>query len=211
MNLFWLGQSCFKIISKDVTLITDPFDKSLGIKPPRTSADIVTCSHEHHDHNATNQIKNNPLIFDTPGEYEAKGVLLRGIESFHDDKQGTLRGTNTIFIIEIENIRICHLGDLGHSLNEEQENKIDGVDILLVPVGGTYTIDGKQAVDVVNQIEPGIVIPMHYKIPGLKIDMANVSKFLKAIGAAKTQPKPKLRVLKKDIPVEGTEVVILNT
>ncbi|EKD49408.1 MAG: Zn-dependent hydrolase of the beta-lactamase fold-like protein [uncultured bacterium] len=96
-------------------------------------------------------------------------------------------------------------------MNEEQENKIDGVDILLVPVGGTYTIDGKQAVDVVNQIEPGIVIPMHYKIPGLKIDMANVSKFLKAIGAAKTQPKPKLRVLKKDIPVEGTEVVILNT
>ena len=208
MHIYWHGQNCFKLVSGEVTLMTDPFGKELGIKPPRTSASIVTLS--NNDTYSAEEIKDNPLVFDTPGEYEAKGVLMRGLWSYRDKEQGKKRGLNCAFTIEMEDIRICHLGDIGHLLDEKLESKIDGVDILLIPIGGRDTIDAKTAAKIVQQIEPGFVIPMHYKLPGLKTPLDDFKPFLKEMGAPTVKPVPKLRTLKKLIPMEKTEVVVLS-
>ena len=169
MKITWHGQSCFKIAIKDVTLVTDPFGKDIGLKPPHFEADIVTVSHDHHDHNNVSALRGTPFVVDGPGEYELKGVAISGISSFHDNKEGQERGKNTIFIIEAEEMRICHLGDLGEKkLTDNQLEEIGDIDILMIPVGGVYTIDSEEAAGIISQIEPRIVIPMHYKIPGLK-------------------------------------------
>lgn len=207
MQILWHGLSCFKIIGKEITIVTDPFDKKFGIKPPRTKADIVTCST---DECAPDQIKENPIIFDCPGEYESRGSLFRGIKSFRDNKEGQELGLNIIFTLEIENIRICHLGQIGSALTEEQEEKINEVDILLVPVGGSKTINGKQAAEIVKQTDPGIVIPMFYKIKGLKIDISSEKSFLREMGISSIQKIPKLKAAKKDIPMDETKVFLLE-
>ena len=212
MVITWYGQSCFKIQSGETVVFTDPFDKEIGLTPPRSQADIVTVSHNHHDHNNCEALSGNALVIEGPGEYEIKGVEVRGILSFHDDKEGKERGTNTIYVIEIEGIKIAHLGDLGQSkLTAEQVEQIDGVDILMIPVGGSnYTIDGETAVDVINQIEPRIVIPMHYKIPGLNIKLDGVDVFLKEMGAPKKEVVDKLTLKKKELPEEETEIVVMK-
>lgn len=208
MTITWYGQSCFKITDKNVTLVTDPFDAKIGLKPLRTEADIVTVSHSHYDHNNTGAIKGEPIIVDSPGEYSIKGVGIKGIVCFHDNKQGKERGMNTIYAIEIEGIKICHLGDLGHILSDEQIDQIGNVDILLIPIGGKYTIDTQEAIEVINQIEPRLVIPMHYKVNGLNIDLEKVDKFAKEMGASKQIPK--LTIKKKELPSEETETIIME-
>ena len=217
MNIIWYGQSCFKLSSstknsagEPIVLITDPFDKSIGLNPPRTSADIVTVSHQHHDHNNTSAIKGNPFIIDGPGEYEIKGITIEGIPSFHDKKQGAERGNNTIYVIKIDEIRICHLGDLGHILTNGQLEKINGIDILMIPVGGTYTISWSEADTVVNQIEPRVVIPMHYQLPGLKIKLDPVDKFCKEMGVSAKETFSKISLKKKDLLQEKTEVRVME-
>lgn len=210
MTITWLGHSSFKIQNKETTLVTDPFDKSIGINFPKTEAQIVTISHDHYDHSSLKKITGNPLVVDRPGEYEKGGITVKGILSFHDNKNGKERGLNTIYLIEVEDIRICHLGDLGQSkLSEEQLDKLDGVDILLIPVGGIYTIDAKDAANLVNEIEPRIVIPMHYKIPGLNIKLNTVDKFCKEMGASGKEKINKLKIKKKDLPQEETKVYVM--
>lgn len=208
MNINWYGQSYFKITGKNAAVATDPFDAKIGLKPPRIEADIVTISHTHPDHNNLDVIKGDPAVIDGPGEYSVKGVEIQGIGSYHDKNQGKERGTNTIYTIEVDDIKICHLGDLGQDLSDEQIDKIGNVDILLIPVGGVYTIDAEEAIKVINQIEPRIVIPMHYKIQGLSIKLETLDKFSKEMGASKILPK--LSVKKKELPSENTEVVILE-
>ncbi len=217
MNIIWYGQSCFKLSSsaknlsgEPITLITDPFDKSIGLNPPRTSADIVTVSHQHKDHNNVAAIKNDPFIVDGPGEYEIKGITIEGIPSFHNKKQGAERGDNTIYVIKMDEIKICHLGDLGHSLTDEQMAKIDGIDILMIPVGGNYTLSWDEADSVINQIEPRIVIPMHYHLPGLKIKLDPVDKFCKEMGVSTKETVSKISLKKKDLPQEKTEVMVMG-
>lgn len=211
MVITWYGQSCFKIQSGETVVFTDPFDKEIGLTPPRGQANIVTVSHEHYDHNNSEALSGNPLVVKGPGEYESLGVEIKGVFSFHDDKEGKERGVSTIYTIEIEGIKICHLGDLGQSkLTAEQVEEIDGVDILMIPVGGTYTIDGETAVDIINQIEPRIVIPMHYKIPGLSVKMDGVETFLKEMGVAKRDVVDKLTLKKKDLPEEDMQVVVMR-
>lgn len=211
MVITWYGQSCFKIQSGETVVFTDPFDKEIGLTPPRGQANLITISHQHHDHNNCEALNGEPLIIEGPGEYETKGVEIRGVFSFHDDKEGKERGVNTIYVIEIEGIKICHLGDLGQSkLTAEQIEHIDGVDILMIPVGGTYTIDGETAVEIINQIEPRIVIPMHYKIPGLAYKIDGVDVFLKEMGEAKKEAVDKLTLKKKDLPEEETQVVVMK-
>jgi len=213
MIITWYGHSCFKIQSGEIILITDPFDKSIGLTPPRGQVNIVTISHHHYDHdNLETLIAANPFVIDGPGEYEIKGINVMGLATFHDNKQGQERGNNTAYLIEVEGIKICHLGDLGQEkLTDEQLEFINGVDILIIPVGGVYTIDGEQAVRIINQIEPKIVIPMHYKIPGLNIKLDGVDAFLKEIGMTKIQPVDKLTVKKKDLlEKEETEVVVMK-
>jgi len=211
MTITWLGHSCFKIEDKEVRVITDPFDASVGLKVPRLETDIVTISHDHQDHNNLEAIKGNSFIIRGPGEYEVKNVFVYGIPSYHDKSEGKERGTNTIYLIEMEDIKIAHLGDLGQSsLTNEQLESLDGVDILMIPIGGIYTINAKEAVDIINQIEPRIVIPMHYKVPGLKINLDGLDKFCKEIGICKKEAIDKLRITKKDLPVEEMEVLTMK-
>ncbi|MFH1255203.1 MAG: MBL fold metallo-hydrolase [bacterium] len=213
MYITWLGYSCFKfqdkIGSDGISLVTDPFSDDLGLKMPRFEADIVTVSHTHKDHGNTGAIRGNPFIIDTAGEYETKGVFIEGVESWHDDKSGAERGGNIIYRIEMEDISITHLGDLGHVLESKQLEKLEGTDILLIPVGGKYTINAAKAVEVISQIEPRIVIPMHYKTAGVKFDIDGVEKFIKELGL-NPRNEEKLKISKKDLPQEDMELVVLS-
>jgi L-ascorbate metabolism protein UlaG (beta-lactamase superfamily) len=213
MIITWQGHSCFKIQDKvgpeGVTVVTDPFDKETGLKVPNFEADIITVSHQHHDHNNTGALRGQPFVIDCAGEYDFKGVMVEGIDSYHDDKNGAERGSNIIYRIEIDDISITHLGDLGQVLDNSQLEKLVGTDILLIPVGGTYTIDAKKAVEVISQIEPRIVIPMHYKTKDLNLDIEGVEKFIKEIGLVPSYEE-KLKISKKDLPSEEMELVILS-
>lgn len=188
----------------------DPFDSSIGLKVPSLSADLLLISHSHSDHNNKKAVKNSPFLIEGPGEYELKEVFVQGINSFHDEKEGKERGSNTIYSIEAEGMRLCHLGDFGQrELNDEQLEKIGDVDVLFVPVGGVYTIDAKAAAKIIAQIEPRIIIPMHYHLPQLKIKIEGVDKFLKEMGKKALEPQPKLLLKKKDLP-EETKIVVLT-
>lgn len=216
MIISWYGHSCFKITtrtkrgSEEVTIITDPYDKSIGLRPPQGSADIITISHEHHDHNNRSALKGDFFIADAPGEYSIKGITIEGVDSFHDDKNGQERGRNTIFLIESEDMRICHLGDLGHKLSEKQLDRLTGVDILMIPVGGHGTLDGKLAEQVIGQLEPGIIIPMHYKIDGLRAEIDDEKPFCEEIGNCPKEKVQKLVLKKKDIEDKENEIVLME-
>lgn len=214
MILTWLGHSCFKLQDKigpdGVTVVTDPFGKHLGLKVPNFEADIVTVSHQHDDHNNVEALRGNPFVIDCAGEYDFKNVLVEGVDSFHDGNSGADRGRNIIFRLEIDDISVVHLGDLGQSLDSSQLEKLAGTDILLIPVGGKYTLDAKQAVEMIAQIEPRIIIPMHYKTDELKMDdIDGVDKFIKEMGLTPTYEE-KLKISKKDLPQEEMELVILK-
>ena len=216
-KLVWAGQACFQISvsngkDHEATVVIDPFDEKIGLKVPNFSADILLVTHNHHDHNNIKDLKGDPFIIENPGEYEIKGVFIQGVPSFHDDKEGKERGSNTIYTIEAENIRFCHLGDLGQKqLTDEQLEKIGKVDVLMIPVGGTFTIDSSEAAKVVGQIEPKIVIPMHYQVPKLKVDLDGVDKFLKAMGKNSVVPQDKLIVKTSTLPKEGgMEIAVLQ-
>lgn len=213
MYISWLGHSCFKIQDKNgpdaITLVTDPFGKGTGFKIPSCEADIVTVSHDHDDHNNVEAIRNNPFIIRTAGEYEVKGICIEGVAAHHDEKNGAERGNNIIYRIDMDSVTVVHLGDLGHELNSKQVEKLAGTDILMIPVGGKYTLDAKKAVAVISQIEPRIVIPMHYKVDGEKSDIDGLDKFIKEIGIA-PRTEDKLKISKKDLPQDEMELVILN-
>jgi L-ascorbate metabolism protein UlaG (beta-lactamase superfamily) len=214
MLLTYLGHSCFKIQDKigsdGISLVCDPFDKTVGFKVPNFEADIITVSHNHHDHNNTGSLRGDPFIINTAGEYDVKGVIIDGIDSFHDSQEGKERGENIIYRINIDDITICHLGDLGHELDNKQLEKLTEIDILLIPVGGKYTLDAKKAVAVVSQIEPRIVIPMHYSTKGSKIkEIDGLDKFIKEMGIKPTE-EDKLKIAKKDLPSEDMELVVMK-
>lgn len=199
-----------------MTVVTDPFNPDMvGLSYARQTADVVTISHEHGDHNNSEVVKNDKgevKVLKGPGEYEIKNVNFKGVATWHDKSQGSERGKNTVFVIEMDNIKIAHLGDLGHKLTEDQLSQIGDIDILLIPVGGFYTIDAPLSCEIVSQIEPKVIIPMHYQVPGLKEEvfakLADVSEFVKAIGMT---PKnlPSYQVKQEGLPQE-TELIILE-
>ncbi|MFA5644309.1 MAG: MBL fold metallo-hydrolase [Patescibacteria group bacterium] len=213
MNITWLGHSCFKIEEKingeNISIVTDPFGQETGLKVPNVEADIVSVSHNHDDHNNINSLRGKPFVVDCAGEFDVKGVIIEGIRSYHDDKEGKDRGANIIFRFDIEGLSLAHLGDLGEVLDNKQLEKLGGVDILFVPVGGKYTLDAKKAVEVISQIEPRIVIPMHYKTKDLKIDIEGVDKFIKELGI-EVNEEEKLKISKKDLPSEDMRLVIFK-
>ena len=216
MNIIWHGQSLFQIITapkknSQIKIVIDPFDKSLGLKIPSLEADILLVTHQHHDHNNIKAVAGKPALFEGPGEYEAKDVFIQGIPSFHDDSQGKERGENTIYTIETEGLRLCHLGDFGQNeLIEEQLEKIGEIDILMIPVGGTYTISSKEALKIMSQLEPKITIPMHYALPKLKIKLDSLDKFLKAFGIKSLEPTKKLSIKKRDMSSEEVKIIVLK-
>ncbi|KKS90389.1 MAG: Zn-dependent hydrolase of the beta-lactamase fold-like protein [Parcubacteria group bacterium GW2011_GWF2_43_11] len=215
MHIIWHGQSFFQIQTslnkgEQTTIAIDPFDESTGLKPPSFQADVLLITHDHHDHNNKKAIKGTPFLIEGPGEYEVKEIAIQGIPSFHDEEEGKKRGSNTIYLIEMEEMKVCHLGDFGQKeLTEDQLEQIGDIDVLMVPVGGEFTLDAKGAAHVISQIEPKIVIPMHYAIPKLKIKLDEVDKFLKEVGKKSVVPQPKLLIKKKDLPLE-TQVVVLT-
>jgi len=216
MNIFWFGQSCFQIITgntreKSVSIVIDPFSEDIGLKLPKLEADILLVTHSHSDHNNTKAILGNYFLISEPGEYEVKDIFIQGIQSFHDDSKGKERGENTIYTIEAEGMKICHLGDLGQKeLEKEQLEAIGEVDILMIPVGGVFTISYKEAIKIMSQIEPKIIIPMHYHLPKLKIKLDSVEKFLKSLGIKSLEPIKKLSIKKKDLSPEEAKIVLLK-
>lgn len=215
MDIFWYGQAFFRLKGKNAIVAIDPFESEFtGLKFPKdSSADIVLKTHDHQDHNNIKGIPGTPLVFDGPGEYESKGVVITAVASYHDNTEGKERGANVIYNVTIEGLNIVHLGDLGQdSLTEEQIQEIGMTDILLVPVGSIYTIDAKTAAAIVNQLEPKIIIPMHYGgVEGLKFPLDPVDKFLKEMGAEGVQPVPKLTITKDKLPEEPQVVLLSKT
>ena len=216
MKISWFGQACFQITAQpakdtQANIVIDPFGE-IGLKMPSLEADVLLMSHGHEDHSNIKAVKGDPFTIEDAGEYEIKGVFIKGIRSFHDDKEGKERGTNTIYTIDTEGIRLCHLGDLGQSqLTDAQVEDIGTVDVLMIPVGGEYTIDGAQATKIIGQLEPKIVIPMHYELPKLKFKLESVDKFLKAMGKSAVEPQDKLTLKASALPKEGeTQIMVLK-
>lgn len=211
MDITYFGHSSFRLKGKDASVVTDPFDpKMVGLKYSGVEGDIVTISHNHDDHNKAELVKGAVKIIDGPGEYEIKGISILGFPSFHDKVKGEERGKNVIYVYEIDGLRLCHLGDLGHKLSDELLEEIGDIDILMIPVGGEYTINSSEAAEVVRDIEPSIVLPMHYKMEGTLIaKLAGVESFLKEVGMT-VEKLPKLVVKKEDITEEMQKVVELE-
>lgn len=213
MHITWLGHSAFKLQDKigadGITLVIDPFDDKLGIKMPKLEADILLITHDHPNHNNRAAIKGTPYIVDCAGEYEVKNVAIEGVIVPHDTVKGKAKGNVIAYRIDMDDISIAHLSDLADELDPKQLEPLGGVDILIVPVGGKFTLDAKKAVQVVSQVEPRIVIPMHYMTDGVKLELDGIEKFIKELGV-KPRYEEKLKVSKKDLPSEDMELVILG-
>ncbi|MGH2517719.1 MAG: MBL fold metallo-hydrolase, partial [Ktedonobacterales bacterium] len=162
MELSWLGHSCFRLRGKDATLITDPPAPATGYALGRPSADILTLSHHHPGHDYVKAITGEPKVVDGPGEYEVKQILISGVQTYHDRERGKVLGRNTAYLITMDEVQICHLGDLGGPLDDAAQEALSGADVLLIPVGGGASLDAASAVEVIAQIEPRIIVPMHY-------------------------------------------------
>ena len=216
MQITYHGQSCFKIKGKQGVVVCDPFDeKVVGIPLARLSADMVTVSHNHPDHNAVSKVKGsskreNPFIVDFPGEYEVGGISVFGFKTYHDQANGEEKGQNIVFKILMDELSICHLGDLGHQLSEEQLKAIGSVDILLLPVGGPSSLMNGEAVKVAQAINPSIMIPMHYKTAEYPADskLFDLDQFIQSYGTS-VEPEDKL-IIEKDRLPEEMQLVVLN-
>ena len=218
MDIKYLGHSSFKLRGKDASLVTDPFDpKLVGLDYGKVSAEVITLSHDHADHNASSRVTGTtkreiPFVVDSPGEFEASGIGVIAISSFHDDKQGADRGKNLICVIQVDGLVVAHMGDLGHVLSDKQVSRIGPVDILFLPVGGSYTIGPVVAIKVIDQLSPSIVIPMHYKVEGMSSSfdgLVTVDEFLDKGGFENVRTEEKLSVSSSSLP-EETEVVVLK-
>jgi L-ascorbate metabolism protein UlaG (beta-lactamase superfamily) len=179
LHIRWYGHACWEV-RNDVTIITDPHDgKSIGIPSPTAKGDIILVSHDHYDHNSVKSVeKHNSKIIADSRKKSIYDIEIQGIESFHDEDKGAKRGNNIIFKFIMDQIIFCHLGDVGHELSDEIIKKIGKIDILFIPIGGTFTIDSSQALSIIEEINPKIVIPMHYKIGGLSLPIAGIEDFV---------------------------------
>ena len=214
MKLKWFGHSSFGLTSKSgKTVLTDPYESggyngAIGYKPISINADTVTISHNHPDHNYTKTLSGNPIIIDKKGNYEIADIKITGITAFHDCRQGKERGNNIIFIYEINNLRIAHYGDLGHMLPDKETTSLGRIDIILIPVGGHFTIDASQATDIIEKIKPRIVFPMHYKTAVLDFPISGVDEFLKGKNNIKRVLTSEVSIATETLPSK-TEIWIL--
>ena len=209
MEISWLGHSCFRIKGAHATVITDPYSPDLGYTLGKPTARIVTVSHQHPGHSYVQGVGGEPKLVTGPGEYEIGDVLIIGLPTFHDGEKGGKRGKNTIYLMEVDEVAVCHLGDLGHLLTTEQVEEMGNVDVLLLPVGGVSTIDAPMAAELVRQLEPKVVLPMHYKTEALNRELEPVARFLKEMGVKEFSSRPKLSVTKGNLPL-STQVFLLD-
>jgi len=211
MKIQWLGHSCFKLVSdKGISIVTDPFDETVGYPVPEVEADIVTMSHEHFDHNCHRVIKGNPELVSKVGFFYVKDIPIKGIPTFHDDVEGKKRGSNIVYCFDIDGIHVCHCGDLGHGLNDHQIKEILPVDVLLIPVGGTYTIDATAAARVATALAPRIIIPMHFKTSAIDFPIQGVDPFLQLMGGGQHLHKNILMVDQKGLEGGERRVIVLD-
>jgi len=200
MRIIWHGHSCFEVSDK-VTVVIDPHDgKSLGIKTPSVRADVLLISHDHFDHNCSRIVKGDFVTMREPGKKELKGVKVQGLPAYHDDAEGTKRGKVTLFRFEIGGIRFCHCGDLGQDLSDQQVQALGKVDVLFVPVGGVFTLDGAGAQRLVDRLQPKVVVPMHFRIGGLSLSIQTVDGFLAGI------PENKVRRVGNEVELEKEDL-----
>ena len=170
MKIKWFGQSCFMLTAENgIKIVMDPYANMLGYKLPEIDANIVTTSHDHSDHNNVGAVKGNFVHIKDPGVFSQEGIGIKGVQTFHDKASGTKRGKNIVYNFSIDGLNVCHCGDLGHLLSPEQINEIGKVDILLLPIGGRVTLDASGAAEVMKQLDPAVVIPMHYRTEAMGI------------------------------------------
>jgi L-ascorbate metabolism protein UlaG (beta-lactamase superfamily) len=206
MEITWLGHSFFRLRAREAIVAIDPVARKGAAK---VAADIVLVSHPHEGHNGRDAVAGSPRFVTGPGEYEIKGVSIVGVQTAHDGEGGRRRGSNTAWIVQLEDVNVCHLGDIGHTLTEQQREAIGEVDVLLVPVGGHNTINAVQATEVVTSLEPKIVIPMHYGTgDGDDSALAPVDHFLREQGVSTAEPQARLQVTRSALPEETTVVVL---
>lgn len=216
-DIQYLGHACFRLRGRDGIIVCDPYSRSIGLDLGRPTAHIVTVSHNHEDHNYVAGVKpmrERLFVIDGPGEYEVSGVLISGVRTYHDKARGAERGFNTVYVIHLDDVVFCHLGDLGHELSQAQIEEIGNVDVLFVPVGGGETIGPAEAINVISQIEPRVVVPMHYASSQLSFeyDLAPLEKFTHELGMKEVIPEEKLSLTAASLPPEGdkTRVVVLR-
>lgn len=209
-EITWLGHACFRLKSREANIITDPYDRSLGLGALNQKADIVTVSHDNPHHNAVGMVKGEPYLVNGPGEFEVRGVFVTGVWSFADDAGGKERGRNIIFLFHLDDLVVCHLGSLGHTLNSQQVEAIGDVDVLLVPIGGNTTLTTDKASETISRLQPRIVVPMHYATgKGETVETDTLDKFTKEMGMKEWTPQDKLVAKSSDMD-EATHVVVLD-
>lgn len=216
MEITYFGVAAFRLKGVQATVVCDPYSPKVGFRLPSLTAEIVLVSHQHDDHNFTKGVggtkdRREPVVITAPGEYEVSEVAVYGYATWHDNKEGAERGGNTVYLAVVDGVRIAHLGDLGHMLSERLVEELAGVDVMLIPVGGEYTIGVAAAVKIIEAIQPAIVVPMHYKLPGLARSfdkLVDEQEFVKAVGG-EVKREDKLVVVKSEIP-EPTEYVVLT-
>jgi L-ascorbate metabolism protein UlaG (beta-lactamase superfamily) len=212
MEIISLGHAGFRLRGKDATIVIDPPSPPFGYPLKGISADVVCVSHDHPGHSYVQGIGGTPYIVRGPGEYEVSGVLITGLRAFHDSKKGEERGGNTIYIIHADDLVICHLGDLGHPLNATQQQATSGADVLMIPVGGHSTINAAMAAEIIGELEPSVIIPMHYRNASAQTNgnpLDPVDLFIQAMGVPVTDPVTKLQITRSTVPAEP-QVVILS-
>lgn len=209
MKIKYFGHSCFLITdNRGVMIVTDPYDSSVGYNMPDLTADIVTISHNHFDHNYKSGVRGKFELINKVGNFYVKDINIRGVLTYHDSEGGKKRGENIVYTYDVNGIKFCHLGDLGHLLNSDQLLEIGGVNVLFIPVGGNFTIDAEEASMVVDQIKPDIVIPMHYKTPESSLSIEAVDGFLKKMGGG--EKVSNILEIKKDMFDGNRKVYVLE-
>ena len=217
MQITWYGQSCFKIVSGQTTIILDPFNKNNGLTPPRGKADLLLVSDSLLSEDDYSQIDAG-FVVSGAGEYEVGGIHINGMSVFNYSDNNEVIKQSTMYVFDIEGVKICHLSDFSKDQISEFMDKIGQIDILMLPVGGDYktsfgkikSLNYEKAVEVVSEIDPRVVVPMNFKVPKLKIDLEDVSKFAKAIGVSDSVFVDKYTVKKRDLPSEGQDVVLMK-
>ncbi len=212
IEIQWLGHACFRIKSREGIVVTDPYGREAGYKLGRPTAHVVTVSHDEPDHNnaaAVKGVRGDPVVITGPGEYEVGGIFILGIRTYRDMRKGKLRGKNTVYILEFAEMTICHLGDLGHPLSDEELAEISKADVLMVPVGGKHSLTAAQAAEVIAQIEPRVIIPMHYGHPAGRIRLDGLDPFFHEMGLKPPAPLEVLKIGPGDLPGEEEEAKIV--
>ena len=208
MELSWIGHSCFRLRGRELAVVMDPVDPALGYGTARLEADAVTVSHPEPNHSAVATVGSSPRVFAGPGEYELRGAMITGVATLRPAGQGPEAPRNTAYLVAVDDVTVCHLGDLTGPLTADQLDVVKDADILLVPVGGHCTIDAAQAAEVVAQVEPKLVVPMHYLTPAVGLELDSVERVCREMGVTDATPQPRLNVTRSSVPDQLTVVLL---